>query len=77
MPWQDLGFTLGSIVFVITLLPTLRERDSVVPRSTSVPTAAVLFWFVFLYLTMGFWYSAVISAATGSTWLGIALWRAP
>lgn len=77
MPWQDIGFTVGQAIMALTLAPTIWDSDSAVPRWTSVPTATVLFAFVALYGSLGFWLSAAVSAATAAAWTGVAVWRAP
>lgn len=75
MPWQDIGFMLGGIVFFLTLLPTLLDEESAVPRTTSVPTAATLWLFTILYVSMGFWLSVIVNALTAAVWSLIAVFK--
>jgi hypothetical protein len=72
---QDLVFAVGSLVLFLTLIPTLVNSDSVVPRTTSVPTALVLGVFSLTYFSMSFYYSAVVSLLTFLAWVGISIKR--
>lgn len=77
MVWQDTVLAVGSVGLLLTLLPTLADENAEVPRTTSIPTAMVLYLFAGTYSTMGFWASAGVSFLTASVWAAIAVKRAP
>ena len=72
MPWQDIVLTIGSWIFIIALIPTLRDREK--PQlSTSVVTGTVLLVYAFVYATLGLWISVVSTSALAIAWLVLAL----
>ena len=75
--WQDYVFALGSVGLAGTLIPTLLNSDASVPRWTSVPTAFVLYVFSATYLSMSFFFSAIVTVVTAVVWTLIALYRVP
>lgn len=77
MIWQDLVFTLGGLLLAVLLLPMVRDPDAAAPRTTSVPTAGVLYAFAATFTTMGLYASAVTNTATALCWTFIALKRTP
>ncbi|MFD1514773.1 hypothetical protein [Halomarina rubra] len=72
MPWQDLVFTAGSFIAILTLAPTLTDVRSSVPRTTSVPSALVAFVYAVAFFSLGLVFSALGSLATGLLWSAIA-----
>jgi hypothetical protein len=71
MPWQDFVIGLGSILFILALIPTLLSDDK--PRyETAIITSAVLFGFSGTYITLDLVFAAITSAITASLWLKIA-----
>lgn len=76
MVWQDIGFTIGQGLLGLVIIPTLIDSERSVSRWTSVPTAVVLYSFCFLYFTLGFHFSLIVTLFTAMMWSGIALWRA-
>lgn len=77
MPWQDLVFTAGSLLAIVTLAPTLADVRSSVPQTTSVPSALVAFVYTVAFLSLGLTFSALGSLATGVLWTAIAVRCAP
>lgn len=80
--WQGMVFAIGSMVFAPGLLAMVwadyKARKRLTPLLTSVPTAAVLWFYVGTYLTMdsSFLYAAVTTGATAMMWtLLIVKWH--
>lgn len=76
MIWQEAIFTVGSIAFSIALIPTLKSKQSLVPRSSSLLTATFLSLYVVCFYTLGMYYSASTGAITATMWWLIA-WLRP
>ncbi|WP_227374262.1 hypothetical protein [Haladaptatus halobius] len=66
--WQEYVFLAGSIVIMISLVPTIRDEEAKVPLRTSVPSVLVLFVQTLAFLSMGLTFSAV------GTGMGFGLW---
>lgn len=75
MHWQDYVLTLGSIVFVIALIPSVRNKTAKPAISTSLTTSVVLFVFVLVYLTLALWSTAFTTSLSAITWLVLAIQR--
>ncbi len=74
MPWQDLVLSIGTWIFVIALIPTVRGKQK--PEfSTSFMTGTVLFIFALTYLSLQLWMSAVSTFVTTALWLTLAYQR--
>lgn len=74
--WQDTVILAGSIVAIVSLLPTLFDEDATVPKSTSVPTLAVLSAQSVAFYTMGLLGSAAGAGAGLVVWALIAYFKA-
>lgn len=74
-PWQDWVFLVGSVIFSISLIPMLLNPAIVVPLSSSVPTALVLWVYTGTQWTLNLRLSSVMTAATAASWSAIAVWR--
>lgn len=77
MSWQEGVFLIGGLCSVIILAPTLRNSDSRVPRTTSLPIAirSIIYTLTFYTLNMP---SSAIGAALGTAmWVLICTFRAP
>ncbi len=74
MLWRDLVFSVGSLVFIAALVPTLRATSKP-PRSTGLLTGGVLAIYAATYLTMALWYAAATTAILACAWLGVAVQR--
>lgn len=69
MKWTDLVFSLGSVVFIVGLLPAVLDSRTRIPLKTSLPTGAVLVVYGLTFALMGLWLSAASSLVTASMWL--------
>lgn len=71
MKWQDIVFTVGSIGFIIALIPTVLayEKPAIL---TSVWTGVTLLVFSVVYLTLDLYMSATVTCITAFTWLLLA-----
>lgn len=75
MAWQDLVFAVGSMIGILSLVPTLRDRTALVPRRTSLASFLLGSLYAATFVTLGMWLSAVGSVVTAAIWFGIASWR--
>ena len=68
MVWQDIIFTVGSFIFAVALIPTIKSKNkpSVI---TSFVTFAVLVCFVACYISLEYYISAVSGSLTAICWL--------
>ena len=73
--WQDIVLTLGSIIFLVALVPSIRSKDKPA-LMTSLMTGLVLFVFATTYITLDLWFSAATTALTGMLWLVLAVQKA-
>lgn len=67
MHWQDLVFTVGQIIFVFALIPTIRGKSKPA-LSSSIITGSILLIFALTYLSLGLWFSTIASIATSASW---------
>lgn len=65
--WQDAVFTLGSVLFTLALIPSVRSADKPAVK-TSLLTASVLYVFAVVYVTLGLYFTAFTTAATATLW---------
>lgn len=72
--WQDFVFTVGSFLFIIGLIPTVRGSQKP-PLSTSFVTGLVLLVFAVMYLTLELYLSAVVTTITSMMWATLFLQR--
>ncbi len=72
MHWQDWVFSLGQIIFLIALIPTLKGKSK--PEiSTSVVTSIILAVFALTYFSLGLWFSSLSSIAMTIAWATLAI----
>jgi len=71
MLWQDWVFSIGTWVFAIALVPTIRGKEKP-PLWTSIPTAFFLTLFALTYFSLTLWLSAFSSLLTATTWYTLA-----
>ncbi len=71
MVWQDFVFAIGTWIFIIALIPTIRSREKP-PLSTSLPTGLVLLVYVFTFATLELWFSMISSSVLAVLWLYLA-----
>lgn len=75
MAWQDIVITVGTLVFVIALVPALISKDKP-PVSTSLVSGITILIYAFTFSTLGLWFSFVINIISGSLWLILAWQKA-
>lgn len=72
--WQDAVLTVGSLVFMLALLPSVVGEDK--PAAwTSLITAAVLYVFAGVDMTIGLTFTALTTACTASLWTTLLIQR--
>jgi len=71
MQLQDWVFSVGQIIFLIALIPTLKGKDKPA-LTTSVVTSIILAIFAITYFTLDLWFSAVASVAMTAAWAILA-----
>lgn len=72
MHWQDWIFSLGQVIFLIALIPTLKGRDK--PAfTTSAVTATILAIFALTYFTLNLLFTTVSSIFMTAAWATLAL----
>lgn len=75
--WQDYVFALSNLFFILSLVPMLRNRETVVTRWTSVPTTICLIALAFTYLSLDLYWAAAATVALASLWTAVAFLRGP
>lgn len=71
MQWQDWVFSVGTWIFVVALIPTIRGKQK--PElSTSIVTGSILAVFVITYLSLNLWLSALSNVITSACWFLLA-----
>lgn len=75
----DLVLALTALSFVpstaLTVIEQLRRRASTVPLTTSLPTAAALYFLVLVFSVLALPFTAVVDGLTGTLWAIIAFQR--
>lgn len=66
--WQDIVFSLGSIVFTMALVPAI-IRKRYPPISTCVLTATMLIVYAVTDATLGLWFSTITTIASSIIWM--------
>lgn len=71
MSWQDIVLSIGQVIFIISLLPSILSKDK--PAFvTSLVTAIVLFIFALIDLTISLYATSLTVAATAVGWTILA-----
>ena len=70
-PIQDTILTVGFLIFVVALIPSVLSRDKPA-LLTSLPTGMVSVVFVGVYLSLGMWFSAATTSILAVMWLTLA-----
>jgi len=70
--WQDLVFSIGSIVFTIALIPAIIEKRYP-PTSTCVTTSMMLLVYATTDATLGLWFSTIASIISAGIWMMMAV----
>lgn len=74
MRWQDLVFTIGSLILTISIIPMVRAKTKP-PLSASVPVAVILYVFAATYLTLNFIAAPAIEVVQATLWAALAVQR--
>lgn len=72
MKWQDKVFSLGEVVFLTGLIPSLLS-DHKPAALTSFATAIMLYAFLFVHASYGLWVAFVLTALTATIWLALGV----
>ncbi len=67
MSIQECIFVLGSIIFIVALLPSVYSKNKP-DTKTSLMTGTVLTVFGVTYISMDFYFAAVTSLVTAALW---------
>jgi hypothetical protein len=71
MVWQDAVLSIGGLIFILALLPSIFGPDK--PAFlTSLLNTIVVSSFMIVYLSFSLWLSAVTTGLTASMWLILA-----
>lgn len=68
MKWQDRVFSLGEIVFLISLFPSVLS-DHKPAALTSVSTAVMLYLFMVVHASYKLWAAFVLTFITATVWM--------
>ncbi len=71
MNWQDIVFTIGQLIFVIALIPSIRSKDKPAFISSAI-TAVILVGFGITYTSLGLWGSAIFAFLNATAWAILA-----
>jgi hypothetical protein len=69
--WQDLVLTVGSIVLIIALIPSVKGPNKPA-LSTSIMTGCVLSTFALVYATLNLWLSSITTIIACLLWFTLA-----
>jgi hypothetical protein len=72
---QDWILAAGNAVFVAVLIPSLLNRSTEMPRSTSITTSLILGTFAVTHVTMAMPWAAAMNAAGFAAWMALAILR--
>lgn len=73
--WQDVVLSVANGLLILPLIPTVRDADAQVPRTTSIPTGACILTIGLVYATMGLWYATGTAVTQSVLWAYIAAYR--
>lgn len=72
MKWQDKVFSVGEIVFLTGLIPSLLSSHK--PAAlTSLATAFMLYCFLFVHASYGLWVTFALTAVTATIWFALGI----
>ena len=71
----DMNYIIGvaNVLVIVVLIPTLTNRKSFIPRTTSIPTSAALLMFTFVFFNEGLLIGASMEALSSFLWLFISI----
>ncbi len=68
MHWQDIILTIGSWIFAIVLIPSIRSKTDKPALSSSLLTAILCTTYIFVYLSLRFWTTSVSMSVLALAW---------
>ncbi|MEX0683241.1 MAG: hypothetical protein WD904_06000 [Dehalococcoidia bacterium] len=71
----DILITLGNLIFLPSLLPTLLDSRSYIPRKTTGPTVFGLLFIIAGLTGQGLVLSPIVTTAVAAMWLFIFIFR--
>lgn len=74
MIWQDVVFGVGTAVFSIALIPTLRDKQKPA-LLTSIPTAVILYVFAITSSTLNLRFAMIMQLVSATIWSALAWQR--
>ncbi len=72
MHWQEVVLTIGQVIFIVALFPSILSKDKPALQ-TSMLTAAVAFSIAVVYVTLSVPFAAISAALNGMLWLVLAI----
>ena len=66
---------IANVIVVIVLIPTLTNKKSFVPRSTSIPTVVALLMLTFVFFNQGLLLGSTMETLSSCSWLFVAIMR--
>lgn len=72
MRWQDWVLTLGQVIFIIALIPTILNKQKPA-LLTSITSAVVLIFIAAVYISFTLWFAALTTILTSIMWFVLAL----
>ncbi|MDS0476873.1 hypothetical protein [Natrinema sp. 1APR25-10V2] len=75
--WQDFVFLAGSVLSIVFLAPTLRDKTAQIPLGSSMPSMTIGSIYTITYATLGMRFSALGSAGVAIMWSLIVCYRSP
>lgn len=75
-PWQDWLFSIGEVVFLLTLIP-LWIANTDVPLFTGLGTGLMLYAFMVAHVSYQNWITVFLSFITATLWVLIGFGIAP
>ncbi len=67
LPWQDVVFMVGNLIFLIALLPSIFSDDKPA-KWTSLSTAIVLSLYVVTYYSLSLTYASITGTLSALAW---------
>ncbi len=76
MHWQDVVLTIGQVIFIVALFPSVFSKDKPALQ-TSIVSSAAAFSIAIVYVTLSIPFAASSAALNGALWFVLAVqkWR--
>lgn len=75
--WQDYVTTAVSLAFIISLVPSMLDRNTRIPAFTSALTGTGLAILAVVYASLTLDISATTTAVMAACWWVLLIWRRP